>query len=121
MTRTGHFWPFDPARPTKARADSGHSSVRYALVHCKCPNEQETEGLLVKEDPKEKIYNVRFLCTGNSARSIMAEAVLNRASERNFRAFSAGSQPKDQIHPYTLDLLRKTHYDTSGMRPKSWL
>jgi protein-tyrosine-phosphatase len=81
---------------------------------------QKAEDTAVKIAP-EKVYNVLFLCTGNSARSIMAEAILNRAGQGNFRAFSAGSQPKGQVHPYTLDLLRKMHYDTSAMRSKSWL
>jgi arsenate reductase (thioredoxin) len=69
----------------------------------------------------EPIYNVLFLCTGNSARSVMAEAILNRAGQGHFRAFSAGSQPKGKIHPYTLDLLRKLHYGVNGLRSKSWL
>jgi arsenate reductase len=68
----------------------------------------------------QKPFNVLFLCTGNSARSIMAEVVLNRAGRGNFRAYSAGSHPKGQVHPYALDLLRKLNYDVSGLRSKSW-
>ena len=68
----------------------------------------------------DKVYNVLFLCTGNSARSIMAEAVLNADLSGKFRAFSAGSPPKGEIDPTVLSLLKKTNYPTDGLRSKSW-
>ncbi len=68
----------------------------------------------------DRPYNVLFLCTGNSARSIMAEAVLNKLGVGKFRAFSAGSHPKGWVHPETLRLLQGLGYDTSRFRSKSW-
>jgi protein-tyrosine-phosphatase len=68
----------------------------------------------------DRRFNVLFLCTGNSARSIMAEAILNELGVEKFRAFSAGSQPKGQVHAETLRLLQGLGYDTSVLRSKSW-
>jgi protein-tyrosine-phosphatase len=64
--------------------------------------------------------NVMFLCTRNSARSIIAEAILNREGRGKFRAFSAGSQPAGEVHPRALDLLRRMNFDIRGFRSKSW-
>jgi arsenate reductase len=67
----------------------------------------------------EKQFNTLFLCTGNSARSVIAEAILNKLGQGKFRAFSAGSQPKGEVNPHTIQLLRSLGYDTSGFRSKS--
>jgi protein-tyrosine-phosphatase len=68
----------------------------------------------------DRIYNVLFLCTGNSARSIMAEAILGRLGAAHFRAFSAGSQPKAYVHPLALKVLKEFDFPTDGLRSKSW-
>jgi arsenate reductase (thioredoxin) len=68
----------------------------------------------------DKIYNVLFLCAGNSARSIFAECIMNKLGEGRFRGFSAGSFPKGQLHPIALGLLRHLDYPTEGLRSKSW-
>jgi arsenate reductase len=68
----------------------------------------------------DRIYNVLFLCTGNSARSVLAEAILSETGIGKFKAFSAGSRPKGQVHPHTLALLKSLGHDISGLRSKSW-
>jgi arsenate reductase len=68
----------------------------------------------------DRPFNVLFLCSGNSARSIMAEAILNKFGAEKFHAFSAGSQPKGRVHPETVRLLQSLGYDVSEFRSKSW-
>ena len=70
---------------------------------------------------RERIYNVLFLCTGNTARSILAESILAKDGASRFRAFSAGSQPKGSVNPMALKVLERMNYPTTGMRSKSWL
>lgn len=67
-----------------------------------------------------RVLNVLFLCTHNSARSVIAECVMNRLGKGRFKGFSAGSMPSGRVHPYALDLLQKLNYDVSNLRSKSW-
>ncbi|WP_315813277.1 arsenate reductase ArsC [Bradyrhizobium sp. SZCCHNR2028] len=68
----------------------------------------------------DRVYNVLFLCTGNSARSVLAESILRKDGAGRFRAFSAGSTPKGAVHPLALELLRRMDYPTDDLRSKSW-
>jgi len=68
----------------------------------------------------ERVFNVLFLCTGNSARSILAESILTKLGGGRFRAFSAGSQPKGQVHPMALEVLREYHFPDEGFASKNW-
>ena len=68
----------------------------------------------------ERIYNVLFLCTGNSARSILAESILRKDGRQHFRAFSAGSQPKGKVNPFAIKALQSLDYPTDDLRSKSW-
>lgn len=79
-------------------------------------SERADEEAVMAEQP----YNVLFLCTGNSARSILAESILNRLGSGRFVAYSAGSMPAGRVHPYAADLLRLQNYPTGSLRSKSW-
>jgi arsenate reductase (thioredoxin) len=68
----------------------------------------------------DKVFNVLFICTGNSARSILAEAILNQLGRGQFKAYSAGSFPAGRLNPYTLEILQRWEIDTSNLRSKSW-
>lgn len=75
---------------------------------------------MTRDQKPERPYNVLFLCTGNSARSILCEAILNKIGEGKFVAHSAGSNPKGEVNPHTLAFLRRLGFATDGVRSKSW-
>ena len=110
-----------------ADLDGIRDLLGYLMQDC-CAGHPELCRSIVSEiasNPEHKsmsdqVYNVLFLCTGNSARSIIAEAIINRVGQGRFKGYSAGSHPKGEVHPYTLDLLRKLNYPLDFARSKSW-
>ena len=84
------------------------------------PVSQEIRNMEAMEAMEDKVYNILFLCTGNSARSIMAECILNRLGAGKFKGYSAGSLPKGRIHPFAIELLKNLNHSTDDLRSKSW-
>jgi arsenate reductase len=74
----------------------------------------------MKTPTSDRVFNVLFLCTGNTARSVIAESILRKEGRGRFRAFSAGSQPKGQVNPYAIRVLERAEYPTDGLRSKNW-
>jgi protein-tyrosine-phosphatase len=105
----------DQARPQQPQLSSfsrvGESALR---------NPNENEDGMVETSSTTAPYNVLFLCTGNSARSLIAESILNRFGQGRFVAYSAGSQPTGKVNPYALDLLKNHNYSLSNLRSKNW-
>ncbi len=112
---------------SQAAALFGVAVVSHGLANARGPetqilnrHERLSVGAVKERNMVTKSYNVLFICTGNSARSIIAEVVLNRLGKGHFTAFSAGSHPRGEIHPLTRAVLTRQGYDVSGLRSKSW-
>ncbi len=111
-----------------ANFDSMNTLLAYLTENCcaglpcsTVPNCSTDTGVLPGEPVmSEREFNVLILCTGNSARSIMAEAIFNSIHEKKFKAYSAGSEPKGEVHPLALEVVKSLGYPVDGLRSKSW-
>jgi ArsR family transcriptional regulator, arsenate/arsenite/antimonite-responsive transcriptional repressor / arsenate reductase (thioredoxin) len=96
------------------------SLIEYLIEHCRRSAQETARAVPSAEDTERRPFNVLFLCTHNSARSIMAECAMNRWGRGRFRAFSGGSNPSGTIHPTTLRVLKNLGYKTDALRSKNW-
>ena len=99
--------------------DRAEALVGYLVLDLGRGRPQLAAPLQAPETPPDRVFNVLFLCTGNSARSLLAEALLRDLGQGRFRAFSAGTHPRAQPHPLTLDLLKRNDHDITGLHAKS--
>ncbi|MFC3231056.1 metalloregulator ArsR/SmtB family transcription factor [Marinibaculum pumilum] len=115
-----HLVRFLVADCCKGRPDLCDPLEVRALRRQPWPAPEEEREMSTDNKGEDWILNVLFLCTGNSARSLMAEAILNRVGQGRFQGFSAGSMPRGEPHAFAMDLLRRLNYPTGGLRTKSW-